>query len=376
MNIKVFILLLLLPSTILSFGQNFSKIDRYAIKAPRNISKDITTLTKYLEKDYSLDLEKVRSFYTWIAHNISYDNAAYKKGSRRINQSNADVLDRRKAVCFGYSTLFKEMCSLANIPCEVVYGYPKNQETGIANLTSTSHAWNAVFVNGVWNLLDITWGSGNNRAQFEYYFLKSGEEMIYSHLPADPMWQLLHCPISPSIFRKSDGFIKSSIVDTLVRFNYIDSINNYIHLPASEKKLMTTYNSYFFNPVVENKEELGHTYMDQVNTLNDQVESLELTDSIEAIQKMHLRIIALCQKAERYIDLYDHQKENLAYSHLNYGIALSKTIQSQNDPAPILKKMQFHFEKAKNILVGLPNNFVLEHAILQIETYMEWIRSY
>ena len=82
-------------------------------------------MTTYLTENTSNDFEKVRSFYIWLANHIEYDNAAVEPGSKRINHSNQDVLNRKKAVCQGYSNLFKEMCRLSKIPCEVVSGYPK-----------------------------------------------------------------------------------------------------------------------------------------------------------------------------------------------------------------------------------------------------------
>ena len=202
MKAPLLICVLIFLINSLALAQDFRKVDKHAIKAPKNISKNIQKLTSYLSDDYATDLEKVRSFYIWISHNIDYDQSAYKKGRRRVNKSNSDILDRRQAVCFGYSSLFHEMCKLAKIESEIVYGYPKNPETGIVDLTTTSHAWNAVLIDNTWHLLDITWGSGNNREKLEDYFLVSPEKMITSHLPADPMWQLLERPIPPGIFRK------------------------------------------------------------------------------------------------------------------------------------------------------------------------------
>lgn len=367
---------MLLFSGGFGFTQSFSTIDQHATKAPRKISKQLPGLTEYLIHDYTTDLEKVRSFYTWIAYNIKYDSAAYTRDRKRINRSNEDVLDRRQAVCFGYATLFKRMCDIANIPCEVVYGYPKNQLSKSVDLTSVNHAWNAIYIDQQWQLLDITWGSGNDKAQLEYFFLTTPAEMICSHLPADPMWQLLDCPIKPDIFQKEKGYIKAYLLSAEKCFNYQDSIDAFLKLSHLERNLKDALNSYQFNPVDENKKELGHSYMDQVSILNDLAAGLELTDSIDAIKAIHLRIIAICKLAENYIALYDHQKENLAYSHFNYGVALSKEINQQDDPKLILAEMLFHFELAKEIMERLPKNVLLDNALMQIEVYIDWVREY
>lgn len=360
----------------LASAQRFSKVDRHALKAPKKISKNIHKLTQYLTEDYTTDLEKVRSIYIWITHNIKYDQSAYKKNRRRVNKSNADVLDRRQAVCFGYSTLFNEMCSITDIKSEIVYGYPKNVETGFVDMTTTSHAWNAVLIDSTWHLLDITWASGNNRAGLENYFLVSPEKMIASHLPADPMWQLLNSPVPGGIFRKDKNYIIAFLKSGAPSFNFKDSIQCYLKLPPIQKRLKTTKNMCLFNPVKENEEELGHTYLDYVSILLDRADALEQTDSLAAIKATHLEIIATCEMAERYVDLYDHQKENLAYAHMNYAIALSKSITEAQDQGECLKTMSEHFEKAKAILLTLPSNILLENALIRLDDYIKWVEEY
>jgi len=357
-------------------AQNYAKVDSYALKAPKSISKNLPELTKYLASDYTTDLEKVRSFYTWIIHSIDYDKSAYKKGRRRINRSNADILDRKQAVCFGYTTLFKAMCEQVNIPSEIVSGYVKDRSTGVANLSTVDHAWNAVKIDSTWTLFDLTWGSANEQEDKEMYFLADAKDLIYSHLPADPMWQLLDCPIPPGIFKKADAYVTAKLRDQASCFNFQDSLATFLKLSKIERQIKTTKNAYYFNPIVENESEIGHTYMDYVSVLSDQAAALELTDSTVAIKAIHLKIIATAQEAQKYIDLYDHQKENLAYSHINYAIARSKEVKNHKDQAAVLAEMLSHFEKAKEMLEALPKNILLENALAQIESYMEWVRTY
>jgi len=359
-----------------SFAQDYNALDKYALEAPRSIRKDLPKLTTYLLSDFKTDKEKVRSFYTWIIHNIDYDQSAYKRDRKRINRSNTDILDRRQAVCFGYSTLFKEMCLLADIPCEIISGYAKNQKNGFVDLTAMNHAWNAVKLDNEWYLMDLTWGQGNNQREQEQYFLCPPEELILTHLPADPMWQFLDCPIKPGVFRKSNVYINAFRDSLQCTFSFRDSIDAYESLLPIDQKLSLAMNSYRFNPVVRNKEELGHSLMDAVALLSDRSAALELTDSTAAIKAVHLRIIGLCSKAEKYIELYDHQKENLAYSHINYATALSKEVQDAADQKKLLDEMLQHFKVAKTILQEVPQNFLVENALVQIEQYINWVEDY
>lgn len=65
-----------------------------------------------------------------------------------------------------------------------------------------NHAWNAVKLDGQWQLLDVTWAAGyvNDGHQFvhrfnDQYFLTPPEEFILDHFPKDPQWQLLAEPV-------------------------------------------------------------------------------------------------------------------------------------------------------------------------------------
>ena len=142
---------------IAQVDKDFSTIDAYVLKAPQSITSSINQLSKYLTEPYNNELDKVRSIFTWIIHHIDYDEKAYNDDNLRINKSNEDVLRRRKAVCYGYSTLFKELCEAANISAEIVSGYSKRSTDAISNLGEVSHAWNSVKIEGKWYLLDATW---------------------------------------------------------------------------------------------------------------------------------------------------------------------------------------------------------------------------
>lgn len=358
------------------FAQDFRKIDIRARKAPKSVQKDFDKLNEHLIGDFKTDLEKIRSIYTWIIHNIAYDNSAYKNGRKRINHSNQDILNRRQAVCFGYASLFKAMCAKAGIRSEVIEGYIKNPQSGVADITSMNHAWSAAEIDNQWYLFDLTWDSGSQDKQAARYFMISPEEMILSHLPGNPMWQLLDCPINPAIFRKTNPYIKAHLQSAVSCFSFKDSIEVYFQLDPVERKLKNIQDQYSYNPVQENKEELGHSYMDQVSLLHDRAAALELTDSIEAIKSIHLQIIETCQKATQYIDLYDHQKENLAYSHINYAVILSRSLPGVKKKETLLGEMLNHFEKASQILKSLPSNLLIENALEQIDFYIKWVEEY
>src|SRR4029077_3289564 len=73
---------------------------------------------------------------------------------------------------------------------------------------SVSHAWNAVKIDGHWQLVDTTWGAGAllgkefKKKYNEYYFLTPPEQLVLTHLPNDPQWQLSETPVQPEEFEK------------------------------------------------------------------------------------------------------------------------------------------------------------------------------
>lgn len=272
---------LLFPLIFLSsqtiFSSDFSMVDSWAINAPDNLT-DIESLTDYLANNNSFDdKDKARSFFMWIANNISID----VKALTTFNQGATDpqiVLSSKKSLSKGYANLFKVMCENSGIPCEVVDGYYKDHlYYPEKKFSSPNHSWNAVRINKKWHLIDISLASGtlqrkssfvekitsnimgknpiNSEIIFEKkmndtFFMTSPEIFVLSHLPVDPMWQLLHNPIDLNIFKLNNTEIatlsKNSSKET--QFNFTDSISNYLGLPKDYRQKKLAIKAEQFNP--------------------------------------------------------------------------------------------------------------------------------
>ncbi|NWI91831.1 KY peptidase, partial [Pitta sordida] len=178
--------------------QQFQKLDAYALKV--NVRSSVEELVQALLKQARTDLEKVRAIWMWICHHIEYDIVGYHNKSQRVIQPE-DVLQMGKSVCEGYAKLFEQMCSVAGIQCQRLSGHAKGYgyKTGQTFTGDSDHAWNAVFLEGRWHLLDSTWGSGSVDDAFtkftyrynEFYFLTHPALFINSHFPDNSNWQLL-----------------------------------------------------------------------------------------------------------------------------------------------------------------------------------------
>lgn len=354
-------------------AQNFSVVDRYARKAPRNISNSIAKLNDYLAPDNYTDIEKVRSFYTWIIHHIDYDQRAYKKGARRINRSNMEILKRKKAICYGYSSLFREMCRLEDIPCEIISGYAR--QSAEFDLNTINHAWNAVQIDSTWYLLDLTWESARKTTNAEAFFLASPVTFIHSHLPSEPMWQLLPCPVTPEIFAQKTTVLRTYLKDQSPCFSYVDSINLWQKLPQATQYLTSAQWAYAFHPTDENKRLLGQAYLNYASELEIQATALEESDSIAALLVLQKEMMTYYDAAKEYTPFFPHQFQNLAGLHFNYAVALSRNLPSTAAPKKLLREMLEHFEKGKKILEEGPENLITENILTQFSEYIDWTQA-
>lgn len=152
--------------------------------------------------------DKAEAIYRWIAHNISYDVAGLV-ARRPTAATVAEVLDQGVALCEGYSELFRRLAILAGLEARTIIGYAKayGYVSG-AEFLGPNHAWNAVRIDGEWQLLDVTWGAGRIeglrfiRGYDPFWFLTPPEQFAFSHLPMDERWQLRQAPLSLQQFEQ------------------------------------------------------------------------------------------------------------------------------------------------------------------------------
>ena len=184
---------------------DFSSIDAYALGTSPPAETSIKTLAAYLAKPACNDLEKVRALFVWITENIAYDVSSFVTGKIKPEDQKAEaVLQDRKAVCAGYAGLFAALGKAMGLEVVCVNGFAKGFRFTPGELKEgDNHHWNAVKISGVWHLLDVAWGAGSLGRNFhfkkefnDFYFLTPPEQLIYSHFPRDPTWQLLNQPVS------------------------------------------------------------------------------------------------------------------------------------------------------------------------------------
>lgn len=225
------ITLILLLITQMSFGQ----------------TKEVLAIINKIE----FKEDTVKSVFDWVAENIKYDvnklnkikekkksnkNSKFKNDEEYTTHLLKKVIKQKKGVCEDYSLLFDSILKELGYESSIIRGYTKNSKGKINR--SIGHTWNAVMVKGKWKLYDPTWAAGyvNDGNKFvKKYNLEwhdvDPEEMIRTHMPMDPMWQLLEYPLSYQDFESNNKNQKTGD-----KYNYESIIQD--HKNKNEKAQM------------------------------------------------------------------------------------------------------------------------------------------
>ncbi|KAL3861103.1 hypothetical protein ACJMK2_007175 [Sinanodonta woodiana] len=203
--------------------QRFADVDARALKAPSKLLKEpLKALVNYLIEGYTDDLSKIRVIYRWIT-NQSIDTIKFPKSEPSPTQSQYQLW-RIKEKKGNYAQLVSLLCRFAHIPCVIIHGKLKGTTYNVGDqLDGETHygEWNAVLINNHWRFINAYWGTcaeGMEEAQEwismeqsfpdglesdsseaggkmvyhcdENYFLTDPDQMVSSHLPDVPEWQL------------------------------------------------------------------------------------------------------------------------------------------------------------------------------------------
>ena len=197
---------------------------------PKAAQHNTASLVIEINKIGKTELIKTIAIYEWITHAISYDTKAFMKNDIQARSAD-EVIKSQTAVCSGYATVFKNLATGLGLECELIEGYAKGYgyETGTI-FEEPDHAWNKVKINGVWYLIDATWGAGSvnedasgklifNAEPNMDWFLLDPLVAIYSHFPVESKNQLIETPLTKVLFEKlpnlnpsyfSSGFLNST----------------------------------------------------------------------------------------------------------------------------------------------------------------------
>jgi transglutaminase-like putative cysteine protease len=189
----------------------WAEIDSHALAAPENAEQSIDSLAAYLTQTAHTDIEKTRSIYRWVAGRIRWGPEDGVNPGQPMDARPEAVLSRRTAECLGYARLFEALARKTGLEVTSIQGYVRTDaataDEYAASPARFNHWWNAVKLDGKWKLIDCGWsvrgqdgttaGSAQGLVHLEsHYFLCPPEQLIFTHYPLDPKWQLTDSPLS------------------------------------------------------------------------------------------------------------------------------------------------------------------------------------
>ncbi|KAF9012359.1 hypothetical protein BDQ17DRAFT_1387103 [Cyathus striatus] len=181
---------------------DFSEVDNHAAMFPRQSVSSLPTLAYDLTEPFTTETEKARAIFTWLHHNIAYDTSAFFSGNIQAATPES-TLSSGLAVCDGYAGLYKHLLECVGIQARKVTGHGKGfghqalPPGAPIPAFNMNHAWNCIYVDGVWQLVDPCWGAGAlNGTTYTarlapWWFDSSPSEFVKSHFPEDPSYQML-----------------------------------------------------------------------------------------------------------------------------------------------------------------------------------------
>ncbi len=145
--------------------------------------------------DGMTQVEKAHAIYDWIMWRVQYDDGVVGINDLSVAVKYAPFYmegvltdEYYYAVCDGMSKAYSLLCNMEGIPCLRITGYARTEKG------NGGHAWNKIYVDGGWYIVDCTWGdtrisvservfgSISSVESYElashYYFMKTDGEMM------------------------------------------------------------------------------------------------------------------------------------------------------------------------------------------------------
>ncbi len=312
-----------------------------AMNIPEKETYSTASIAAYLQSNFKTDKEKLLAAYLWVTANISYD----KDSMYNINWGPdpqikvSSALRRRKGVCENFAAIFSDIVSKCGIPSFIVSGY--TMQSG--SLKRAGHSWCAVYPDKEWLLCDPTWDAGpGGRKNF---FLVSPTEFIATHMPFDPLWQLLPYPASNREFSQGNFYTRKhglalNVADSVIAFLQLDSLHQLeaslqrIKLAGLENDMVNIWRSYV-------NMKIAIVYEDEdMNLYNSAVADLNRANAIfnNFVEYRNNRFIPT--KPDVEISALLEPIAGIVSSAERKLRQIGKTVENlQYDPAPIQKRL-------------------------------------
>lgn len=194
-------------------------VDRAVLDMPAEMDVSIASVGEYLKHTFPDPRARTKALHDYVVGRLTYDEATFKRfldhdTSEWPAQDAEHVFETKTAVCEGYARLMVALGKAADLDIAYIAGSVRNAHYRVADgddatvkaaLEGFGHAWNAVKLDGKWELVDATWddptgGPASDSTVRSTYLFTPPELFVYDHLPDDASWQLLPAPLSAGDF--------------------------------------------------------------------------------------------------------------------------------------------------------------------------------
>ncbi len=172
----------MLSTTILSISLAFNCLSFDSqIKDKCESLKDIKSFVSFIRENNFTEEQNIRAITLFVCQKIEYPTDAK---AHQLSKDPNEIVASKEGVCYEYCIVFKAICDSLGVKCETIVGitnehysyYQQTKKLGYA------HAWNIVYVDGLPNLIDVTWCDESSRID-EQWYLADPTEFILTHYP-------------------------------------------------------------------------------------------------------------------------------------------------------------------------------------------------
>lgn len=212
-------------------------------EAQKNIDKYTVEVLRYIDEKKSA-YDKEKAIFDYISLNTEFDTEA------KYDQSMYSVVNK-KAVCMGYSLMFKYICNQTGIQCIVVTGAGENE----------LHAWNVVEIDGEWFMVDCSTGEKSffNENGVSYSYFNITRKQMLRSVSIDNLVSIPECTsVKYEYYNMNDRYFDKVDLERYreLVYNTIESGENTIIIRCSDEetynKMLELLNEVLLNIYEEN----------------------------------------------------------------------------------------------------------------------------
>ena len=126
-----------------------------------------------LTRNKQTEAEKIEVCYQYMVQQFSYDFVKMKSLDYDYIPVIDDVLKKKLGICYDYAAVFASMLRSQGIKCKLIMGYTTK--------VKEYHAWNEVYVNDKWVVVDTTFDSQMYANKVQYKFEKARSDYKESY---------------------------------------------------------------------------------------------------------------------------------------------------------------------------------------------------